>query len=62
MIAIITRMGLEMKLPHGRRIEALAPVVPVFLSYLLSFVYVGSYGNNHHHMPHICHKVTSPML
>ena len=47
---IITVLVLEMKVPHGPDLEALAPVLPVFLSYVLSFVYVGIYWNNHHHM------------
>ena len=59
---IITIMVLELKVPHGERIDALAPLIPVFLSYVLSFVYVGIYWNNHHHMLHASHKVTGPML
>jgi uncharacterized membrane protein len=59
---IITIMVLELKGRHGQSIEALAPLIPVFLSYVLSFVYVGIYWNNHHHMLHTCHKVTGPML
>jgi uncharacterized membrane protein len=59
---IITIMVLELKVPHGERIDALAPLIPVFLSYVLSFVYVGIYWNNHHHMLHTSHKVTGPML
>ena len=59
---IITIMVLELKVPHGESIEALEPLVPVFLSYVLSFVYVGIYWNNHHHMLHTSHKVTGPML
>ena len=59
---IITIMVLEMKVPHGESIEALAPVIPVFLSYVLSFVYVGIYWNNHHHMLHATSHVTGPML
>jgi uncharacterized membrane protein len=59
---IITIMVLELKVPHGESIEALAPLVPVFLSYVLSFVYVGIYWNNHHHMLHVVHRVTGPML
>jgi len=47
---IITIMVLEMKVPHGAGLAALAPLWPVFLSYVLSFVYVGIYWNNHHHM------------
>jgi uncharacterized membrane protein len=59
---IITIMVLEMKAPHSERIEALAPLLPVFLSYVLSFVYVGIYWNNHHHMLHACHRVTGSIL
>jgi len=59
---IITIMVLELKVPHGESIDALAPLIPVFLSYVLSFVYVGIYWNNHHHMLHTSNKVTGPML
>ncbi|MGO8733224.1 MAG: TMEM175 family protein [Terriglobia bacterium] len=59
---IITIMVLELKAPHGQSITALAPLIPVFLSYVLSFVYVGIYWNNHHHMLHTCQKVTGPIL
>src|SRR5215468_880985 len=59
---IITIMVLEMKVPHGDRLEDLAPVVPTFLSYVLSFVYVGIYWNNHHHMLHASTVVTGAML
>ena len=59
---IITIMVLEMKVPRGVSIDALAPLIPVFLSYVLSFVYLGIYWNNHHHMLHTCQKVTGAML
>jgi uncharacterized membrane protein len=59
---IITIMVLEMKVPHGENLEALLPLLPVFLSYVLSFVYLGIYWNNHHHMLHTCQKVTGAML
>jgi uncharacterized membrane protein len=59
---IITIMVLEMKVPHGEDAEALRPLIPVFLSYLLSFVYLGIYWNNHHHMLHATRTVTGPML
>jgi len=59
---IITIMVLEMKVPHGENLEALTPLVPVFLSYVLSFVYLGIYWNNHHHMLHTCRKVTGSIL
>ena len=47
---IITIMVLELKVPHGSDLHALSPLVPVFLAYVLSFVYVGIYWNNHHHL------------
>ena len=59
---IITIMVLEMKVPHGDSLEALRPLLPVFLSYLLSFVYVGIYWNNHHHLLQTCSSVTGGML
>jgi uncharacterized membrane protein len=59
---IITIMVLEMKVPHGDSLESLLPLVPVFLSYVLSFVYVGIYWNNHHHMLHATLKVTGSVL
>lgn len=59
---IITIMVLELKVPHGDSIEALAPLLPVFLSYLLSFIYLGIYWNNHHHMLHTCRTVTGVIL
>ncbi len=59
---IITIMVLEMKVPHGSQLKDLAPLVPVFLSYILSFVYVGIYWNNHHHMLHTCNTVTGSIL
>ena len=59
---IITILVLELKVPHDESVEALAPVLPVFLSYVLSFIYVGIYWNNHHHMLHATHRVTGPVL
>ena len=59
---IITIMVLEMKVPHGEALDTLRPLVPVFLSYVLSFVYVGIYWNNHHHMLHACSRVTGAVL
>jgi uncharacterized membrane protein len=59
---IITIMVLELKVPHGETLGALLPLIPVLLSYLLSFVYVGIYWNNHHHMLHTCEEVTGPIL
>jgi len=59
---IITIMVLELKVPHGESVAALAPLLPAFLSYVLSFVYVGIYWNNHHHMLHASKKVSGPVL
>lgn len=59
---IITIMVLEMKVPHGDSLEALAPLLPVFLSYVLSFVYVGIYWNNHHHLLHATTRVSARVL
>src|ERR671937_462257 len=59
---IITIMVLEMKVPHGDRLADLAPVVPTFLSYVLSFLYVGIYWNNHHHMLHATTTVTGSIM
>ncbi len=59
---IITIMVLEMKVPHGGSLESLRPLLPVFLSYVLSFLYVGIYWNNHHHMLHAFTKVTGSVL
>lgn len=59
---IITIMVLEMKVPHGDSIDALSPLIPVLLSYVLSFLYLGIYWNNHHHMMHACHRATGSML
>ena len=59
---IITIMVLELKVPHGEGFEALKPVLPTLLLYLLSFVYVGIYWNNHHHMLHACGKVSGSIL
>ena len=59
---IITIMVLEMKVPHGDRVQDLVPLSPTFLSYVLSFIYVGIYWNNHHHMLHTCTVVTGAIL
>lgn len=59
---VITIMVLELKVPHGDRFEDLRPLLPVFLSYVLSFLYVGIYWNNHHHMLHACSAVTGGLL
>lgn len=59
---IITIMVLEMQVPEGASLQSLLPLLPVFLSYVLSFVYVGIYWNNHHHMLHACTKVSGSVL
>jgi uncharacterized membrane protein len=59
---IITIMVLELKVPHGATQDALLPLIPNFLSYVLSFVYVGIYWNNHHHLLHVCEAVTGGIL
>ncbi len=59
---IITVMVLEMKSPHGTSLSSLRPVIPVFLSYLLSFIYIGIYWNNHHHLLHATQRVNGATL
>ena len=59
---IITIMVLEMKVPHGTDLAALRPLLPVFSSYVLSFIYVGIYWNNHHHLLHATQQVSAPIL
>ncbi len=59
---IITIMVLELKVPHGETLDALKPLVPVFLSYLLSFIYVGIYWNNHHHLLHATQHVSGAVM
>ena len=59
---IITIMVLELKAPHGEAGSSLAPLVPVFLSYVLSFVFIGIYWSNHHHMFHFVHRVNGATL
>lgn len=59
---IITIMVLELRAPHQTDFAALRPLLPVFLSYALSFVYLGIYWNNHHHMLHACTTATGSML
>lgn len=59
---IITIMVLEIKIPSGNSIEALKPLLPVFLSYILSFIYIGIYWNNHHHMMHAATYVNGTVL
>ena len=59
---VITIMVLELKVPHGVELSALKPVVPVFLSYVLSFIYVAIYWNNHHHLLHATKQVDGRIL
>lgn len=59
---IITIMVLELKVPHGADLSVLAPLLPVFLSYVLSFVYIGIYWNNHHHLLHTVGQVSGGIL
>ncbi len=59
---IITIMVLELKIPHGTDLSDLKPVLPVFLSYLLSFIYIGIYWNNHHHLLHATHRVNGAIM
>lgn len=59
---IITIMVLELKIPHGETLEVLHGLWPVFISYVLSFVYLGIYWNNHHHMIHTCKSITGGIL
>jgi uncharacterized membrane protein len=62
MAIIITIMVLELKAPHGADIEVIKPLIPVALSYLLSFIYVGIYWNNHHHMFQATQKIGGGVL
>jgi uncharacterized membrane protein len=59
---IITIMVLEMKVPHETDMAGLRPLLPVFLSYVLSFIYLGIYWNNHHHMLHVTERVSGGVL
>ena len=59
---LITILVLELKVPHGTDAAALRPLLPVFLAYVLSFVYLAIYWNNHHHMLHTVREVTGPIL
>jgi uncharacterized membrane protein len=59
---IITIMVLELKVPHEPNLEALRPLVPIFLSYVLSFIYVGIYWNNHHHLLQAVRNVNGSIL
>jgi TMEM175 potassium channel family protein len=59
---IITIMVLEMKVPHGHDLAALLPIIPIFLSYVLSFIYAGIYWSNHHHLFHAVQRVNGRIL
>src|SRR5947209_962240 len=59
---IITIMVLEMKIPHGDSLAVLKPLIPVFISYVLSYVYVGIYWNNHHHLWQVVSEVDGKIL
>ena len=59
---IITIMVLELKVPHGADIESLKPLLPIFISYILSFIYIAIYWNNHHHMMQVVHSVNGKIL
>jgi uncharacterized membrane protein len=59
---LITILVLEFKVPHGAELASLAPLAPVFLAYVLSFVYLAIYWNNHHHMLHAAERVSGAIL
>ncbi len=59
---IITIMVLELKVPESDNLQALLPIAPVFLSYILSFIYLGIYWNNHHHLFQAVEKIEGPVL
>ncbi len=59
---IITIMVLELKVPHGASFAALQPLLPVFLSYVLSFIYLGIYWNNHHHLLHCAPRINGTIM
>jgi len=59
---LITIMVLELKVPHGASLASLEPLLPVFLSYVLSFVYLGIYWNNHHHLLNVCRQVSGGIM
>ena len=59
---IITIMVLELKVPHGDNLAELQPLLPVFISYVLSFVNIGIYWNNHHHLMHAAHKIDGKVM
>src|SRR5262245_18709023 len=59
---LITIMVLELKVPHGEGIAALRPMIPVFLTYVLSYVFLGIYWNNHHHLLHAAGRIDGKVL
>jgi len=59
---IITIMVLEMKVPQGANLDALRPLIPILLSYVLSFMFLGIYWNNHHHLLQAVRHVNGPIL
>src|SRR5439155_2464284 len=59
---LITIMVLELRVPHGTGWTALEPLLPVFLTYALSFVFLGIYWNNHHHMFHLVDKINGKIM
>jgi TMEM175 potassium channel family protein len=59
---VITIMVLEMKVPHGSDLQALEPMLPVFLTYVLSFIYLGIYWNNHHHLLHASKRINAAVM
>lgn len=59
---LMTIMVLELKIPHGTDLESVRPLLPVFLTYVLSFIYIGIYWNNHHHMFHATDHVNGKIL
>jgi len=59
---IITIMVLELKVPHDKSIQSLQPLIPVFISYILSFINIGIYWNNHHHMLHAIHHINGNVM
>src|SRR3989441_3819478 len=59
---IITVMVLELRAPHGTDLAALRPMIPVFLSYVLSFIFLGIYWSNHHHLLQVCEHVDGRVL
>ena len=59
---IITVMVLELKIPHGAELSAIQPLLPVFFSYILSFIFIGIYWSNHHHLLHAVQKINGSIL